>query len=232
MLHPVEPPVDDGGRTDRELLAAHAAGDVHAFAHLVRRHERRLWAVAMRTMRDPDDAADAVQDALISAYRGAAAFRGDAAVSTWLPRIVVNACLDRLRRSRPTAQLPDDDVMDMRGVGVNHDAISRVDDRLSLQAALDALPQAQRLAVLLVDVEGFSVMDAGRLLGVAGGTVKSRCSRGRAALAAWLRAVESTDPEPGSASEPSNRSGRRTGGTPSNSEQTVARSPRIPDGGP
>ena len=95
--------------TDAELLHAHAAGDPHAFAELVRRHRDRLWAVALRTMGDREEAADAVQDALLSAHRGAARFRGESAVTTWLHRIVVNACLDRIRRrqAHPTVPLPD-----------------------------------------------------------------------------------------------------------------------------
>ena len=86
-------------RPDAELLAAHAAGDPSAFATLVHRHRDRLWAVALRTTGDPDEAADALQDALLKAHRSAASFRGDAQVTTWLHRIVVNACLDRMRRA-------------------------------------------------------------------------------------------------------------------------------------
>src|SRR5699024_2126147 len=97
----------DGEPTDVELLAAHAAGDPYAFDTLIRRHRDRLWAVALRTMRDPDEAADALQDAMISAFRAAGGFRAESAVTTWLHRIVVNACLDRIRRrkSRPTVSL-------------------------------------------------------------------------------------------------------------------------------
>lgn len=231
-MHPVEPPTGEGGRTDQELLAAHAAGDRHAFEYVVRRHERRMWAVALRTMRDPDDAADAVQDALVNAYRAVSTFRGDAEVSTWLHRIVVNACLDRLRRARPTAELPDDDAMADTQLAVAPDEVSRLEDRLRLRAALDALPQAQRLAVLLVDVEGFSITETADLLGVAGGTVKSRCSRGRAALAAWLRAAESTDPSAEIGKEPVPRSGRRIEGSLGSTEQRQTRSPSVPEGGP
>ena len=99
--------VDD----DRALLAAHVAGDADAFAEIVRRHRDRLWAVALRTTGDREEASDAVQDALISAFRRAETFRGDAQVTTWLHRIVVNACLDRMRRrkTRPTEALPEDE---------------------------------------------------------------------------------------------------------------------------
>ena len=91
-------------RTDAELLAAHVAGDRYAFEELFHRHHRQLYRLAQFTSHNPDDAADALQDAMLSAHRTARAFRNDAAVSSWLYRIVVNACLDRLRRnkSRPT----------------------------------------------------------------------------------------------------------------------------------
>ncbi|MGH8880276.1 MAG: sigma-70 family RNA polymerase sigma factor, partial [Stackebrandtia sp.] len=80
---------------DAELLRRHATGgDRDAFGELFRRHRDRLWAVALRTLSDPEEAADALQDAMIKAYRAAAKFRGDSAVTTWLHRIVVNACLD------------------------------------------------------------------------------------------------------------------------------------------
>ena len=94
-------------RSDAELLAAHVAGDRYAFEELFYRHHRQLYRLAMMTSRNPDDAADALQDALLSAHRTAASFRRDAAVSSWLYRIVVNACLDRLRRNKthPTTEL-------------------------------------------------------------------------------------------------------------------------------
>jgi RNA polymerase sigma-70 factor (ECF subfamily) len=164
-------------------LAAHANGDPDAFTELVRRHRDRLWAVAVRTLGDREDAADALQEALISAFRNAGSFRGDAAVTTWLHRIVVNACLDRIRRraARPTVPLGEHDPPTRR------DAQAQVDTRLAVRAALAALPAEQREALVLVDMEDLPVVEAARLLGVPEGTVKSRCSRGRTALAALLR---------------------------------------------
>lgn len=96
--------------TDAALLQAHVDGDPDAFGVLFARHRDRLWAVAVRTMGNPEDAADGLQDGLIAAYRRAGTFRGEAAVTTWLHRVVVNACLDRLRaaRVRRTEHLPDD----------------------------------------------------------------------------------------------------------------------------
>src|SRR4051812_49882820 len=98
---------EDSAADDRTLLARHLSGDAGAFGQLVERHRDRLWRVALRTIGNPEDAADAVQDGLLSAYRAAAGYRGDAAVTTWLHRIVVNACLDLARRrgARPTVPL-------------------------------------------------------------------------------------------------------------------------------
>ena len=88
-----------GDTSDQDLLALHVEGDPDAFGEIVRRHRDRLWAVALRTLGDREEAADAVQDALVSAYRAAHTFRGQSAVTTWLHRITVNACLDRARKA-------------------------------------------------------------------------------------------------------------------------------------
>ena len=87
------------------MLAAHVAGDRYAFEELFHRHHRQLYRLAHITSRNREDAADALQDAMLSAHRNAPPFRRDASVSSWLYRIVVNACLDRLRRnkSHPTS---------------------------------------------------------------------------------------------------------------------------------
>lgn len=190
-------------RTDAELLTAHVAGDPLAFTELVQRHRDRLWAVALRTTGDPEDAADALQDALISAFRRADSFRGESAVTTWLHRIVVNACLDRLRRRqvRLANPLPDDDLADSSAaIGAAlidpRDELSQREDRLEIARALATLPDEQREAVLLVDVEGYSVEEAAALLDCPTGTVKSRCSRGRAKLAKQLASLRNPDVSP------------------------------------
>jgi RNA polymerase sigma-70 factor (ECF subfamily) len=168
-------------RDDRDLLRAHIEGDPDAFGELFRRHRDRMWAVALRTTRNRELASDCVQDAFISAFRRASSYRGEAAVTTWLHRIVVNACLDRLRRDKPTSELPEYELADKR------DAQASVDTRLDVRDALDRLPEGQRLALILVDMHGLSVAEAAAVLEVAEGTVKSRCSRGREAMAAMLR---------------------------------------------
>jgi RNA polymerase sigma-70 factor, ECF subfamily len=183
------------GDDDGSLLARHAAGDRDAFGLIVARHRDRLWRVALRTLGDPDDAADAVQDALVSAYRAAGSFRGDAAVTTWLHRITVNACLDLARRrpSRPTTPMTEQTEAHAPPSLGPFDATDTADTVL---AALRRLPVDQAAAVVIVDIEGFSVREAARILGAPEGTVKSRCARARARLAELLSdlAPRTTDP--------------------------------------
>ena len=170
--------------SDEELLSAHCAGDAEAFGELFRRHKDRMWAVALRTTNDRELASDAVQEAFISAFRRADTFRGQAAVTTWLHRIVVNACLDRLRRRRPTSELPEDHAAILADRRDHH---SSAETGIDVRAALATLPEGQRLALTLVDMHGLSVAETAQVLGVAEGPVKSRCARGRAALAPLLR---------------------------------------------
>lgn len=178
-------------RSDRELLAAHVAGDDTAFGLLVGRHADRMWAVALRTMRNAEDAADALQDAYISAFRRAHTFRGDSLVTTWLHRIVVNACLDRIRRNkvRRADALPENlDRSEIMAMPSNAEhAVEAGQTRDAVHEALSHLNADQRAALVLVDMEGYSVEDAARILGCATGTIKSRCARGRAKLAPLLQ---------------------------------------------
>jgi RNA polymerase sigma-70 factor (ECF subfamily) len=177
-----------GEPSDTVLLQRHVQGDADAFGLLFRRHKDRLWAVALRISCDPDDAADALQEAMISAFRRAANFRGESAVTTWLHRIVVNASLDLLRRrsarSVGWSGNPDDLPVPEPRQGV--DSAASTDSRLDVDAAMRILPPPQRAALVLVDMLGYSVADASVVLGVPEGTVKSRCARGRAQLLPYL----------------------------------------------
>lgn len=169
-----------GTRSDEELLAAHVAGDPWAFSELFERYHRQLHRVACRRSRTREDAADAVQEAMLAAHRGAAGFRRHATVSTWLHRIVINKCLDQLRHHRDHILIPG------RDLHPADDATGQVDTALTVQRALAALSVDQRAAVIAVDLHGHSIAEAATLLGIAEGTVKSRCSRGRARLAVLL----------------------------------------------
>jgi RNA polymerase sigma-70 factor, ECF subfamily len=169
--------------------------------------------VALRTLHDPEDAADALQEAMISAFRRAADFRGDAAVTTWLHRIVVNACLDQLRRkaARPTAHVPDEETLDALGpppAGSTADPGTASDTALDVRAALRRLPVEQQAALVLVDMLGYSVAVTADILGVSTGTVKSRCARGRARLLPYVKHLgpgPDPGPAPGTDPQPRNR---------------------------
>jgi RNA polymerase sigma-70 factor (ECF subfamily) len=142
-----------------------------------------LWAVALRTLGDPEDAADALQDAFVSAFRSAATFRGEAQVTTWLHRIVVNACIDLVRRrqARPTVPMPADETSHPAP-----DELTARDRATDVATALAALPVEQAAALVLVDALGYPVAEAAAILQAPTGTVKSRCARGRARLAIVL----------------------------------------------
>ncbi len=200
---------DPADRTDAELIADHVAGDPDAFGEIVRRHRDRLWAVALRTTGDREDAADAVQEALISAFRRAETFRGDAQVTTWLHRIVVNACLDRMRRKRAkqTDPIADDERLADPSSSAQHlDEAEAGERRADVLAALQQLSADQRAALVLVDMEGYSVEEAAAILDCAPGTVKSRCSRGRARLVPLLTAYRRNQAQ-GSNVEPDSAEG-------------------------
>lgn len=169
------------GRGDAELLAAHAAGDRYAFEELFSRHRNRLHRLARRTSNCPEDADDALQDAMLSVHRRAVSFRHDAAVTSWLHRIVVNACLDRMRRNKTQSTVPLD-----AEIGAIPDRSAQVETAVMVRRALLLLPAEQRAAVVVVHMHGYSIADAARRFGVAEGTVKSRCARGRTRLAALL----------------------------------------------
>jgi RNA polymerase sigma-70 factor (ECF subfamily) len=181
--------VPEPDRTDAELLAAHVAGDRYAFEELFRRHHRQLYRLAKITSHNPDDAADALQDAMLSAHRSAPGFRHDASVSSWLYRIVVNCCLDRLRRNKTHAVTVLDE--DTSQVG---DPTARIDTVLVVERALMRLPIEQRAVVVAVDMQGYSVAETARLLGIPEGTVKSRCSRARTKLARTLACFDDAAP--------------------------------------
>jgi RNA polymerase sigma-70 factor (ECF subfamily) len=188
-----------GEPSDATLLRRHADGDSDAFGLLFRRHKDRLWAVALRITCDPDDAADALQEAMISAFRRAGDFRGESAVTTWLHRIVVNASLDLLRRrsARSVGWSGDPDDLPVPEPRQGVDSSASTDSRLDVDAAMRTLPPPQRAALVLVDMLGFSVADASAILGISAGTVKSRCARGRARLLPYLAHLRGNYPAGG-----------------------------------
>ena len=155
-------------RPDAELLRMHLGGDPGAFGALFRRHEQVLWAIAIRMLGDAGPAADAIQGAMIVAVWRASASdsRSGDDVKTWLCRLLVDECLDRMRRAAPGASGPD------------------------AMAAMRPLAVEQQSALVLVDMLGFPVAEASKVLGISAGTLLRRCARGRARLLAELTLVQ------------------------------------------
>ncbi|GAA0423381.1 RNA polymerase sigma factor SigM [Streptomyces luteireticuli] len=201
------------GSSDGELLARHVAGDPDAFGEIVRRHRDRLWAVALRTLGDREEAADAVQDALVSAYRAAHTFRGQSAVTTWLHRITVNACLDRARKAAARRTSPLVETEKLEHLLEPHESAAepaeRGDLHRELLGALATLPPDQRAVLVLVDMQGYPVAEAAAVLNIPVGTVKSRCARARARLLPMLTHLR---PD-GRGSPPAERERNRSQGT-------------------
>lgn len=217
-------------RPDNELLARHVAGDPDAFSELVSRHQDRLWAVALRTLGNPEDAADALQDAMISAFRGAAGFRGGSAVTTWMHRIVVNACLDLARRKavRPTEPLR----LDPTSESLGRDPVDQRATSLAVLAALRTLPPEQAAAVVLVDIEGYPVTQVASMLDVPTGTVKSRCARARARLAEQLCDLDPHRPASDDTNEPTSGIERDGNGSTTSNVQLETDAPPPQPGPP
>jgi len=185
----------DAGTLETVLKTAQG-GDVAAFNTLVEAYQRQVFNVCYRTLGHREDAADATQDALLSAFRGLKTFQGSAAgLRGWLLRIAVNACYDHLRRRQ---RRPADSLDALGGADPEHEIspAARVADPAetpeqrslsaetaeAIQAAIDRLSPDQRLTVILCDVQGLSYDEAAEAMSVELGTVKSRLSRARAQL--------------------------------------------------
>src|SRR3981081_2414765 len=155
---------------------------------LLRRHQDRVFGLAYRILGNRADALDASQEVFVVVFRKAASFRHQSAFATWLYRLTVNACNDHARRR---SRLPQPaEVVDV----ASPDAIGRADDRLAIAGAMRRLPLEQRTAVIMRDLLGLSYEEIAQATDTAVGTVKSRISRGRAALAGGLG---EPGPEPG-----------------------------------
>jgi len=182
------------------LVAALRRGDQAAFATVVRTHGGRLLAVAKRLLRDEDDARDALQDALLSAFRGIDGFQAGARLSTWLHRIVVNAALMKLRARKRRPEDPIEGLLpkfleDGHRVAVGSDSpwvepaetlLQRREARALVRDAIDRLPEGYRTVLLLRDIEDLSTEEAARLLEMTPNAVKVRLHRARQALRTLL----------------------------------------------
>jgi len=172
---------------DRALVETALGGELDAFNRLVELHQDYLFGVAVRVVGDREAAADAVQEAFLSAYRNLSRFRGDS-FRSWLTRIALNAATDVLRgrKRRPADPYPEweDDSWQPptdESDGPEQTAIARSRSR-TIAAALGQITEDQRAAIVLYDVEGYDYHEIADMTGVSLGTVKSRIHRGRLAL--------------------------------------------------
>ena len=179
---------------DEQLIVKAQKGDLDAFNSLVTRHERAVFSVCMRLLRDTSNAEDATQDTFIRAWGAIDSFRGGL-VRPWLLRIATNRAYDllRSRSRRPTWSL-DAELFESepewttQGQSEAPDSFATRSELAGfLEQALGELPDDQRLAIVLSDVQGYGYDDIASITGVAVGTVKSRISRGRSALRDLLR---------------------------------------------
>ena len=182
---------------EQTLIRSAQRGDLEAFNGLVLLYQDFLFRVAMNILGDEDLAADAVQQALLSAFRSLRSFRGGS-LRSWLSRITVNACYDELRRASRTKNIPlqiyneDDEEMEpaswLADPGPSPEDQAEHSDLLdAIQNSLQALPEHYRLVVQLVDVDGLSYEETASALDLPVGTVKSRLARARDALRSSLQ---------------------------------------------
>jgi RNA polymerase sigma-70 factor (ECF subfamily) len=167
-----------GSEIDGATFARARRGDERAFADLVRHYDEGLRALAFRIVGDRDRMDDAMQDAYVRAFRALPRFRGESAPGTWLYRITYNACIDELKRTRPSVPLEEAGELPDTRPGIPE----LLSTRNRVAAALAQLSPADRAAVLLVDAQGFDYGEAAGVLGVPAGTVASRLNRARTLL--------------------------------------------------
>ena len=181
--------------TEKRLIAAARRGDVNAFNQLVIAYQQIAYSVAYRIMGNADAAADATQDAFLSAYRAVERFRGGS-FKAWILRIVTNACYDQWRRERrrPSSSLEDLLPEDLDHSEWVQDPGETPEEHLLrrelgqiLQDAIESLPTYQRTAIVLADVQGMGYEEVAQAMSTSLGTVKSRISRGRAKVRDYLR---------------------------------------------
>ena len=178
---------------EQKWIHAAREGDQEAFAELVRLYEKKVFALTSRMCKNPEDAAEAAQEAFLAAWQGLPNFRGDAAFSTWLYRLASNACVDLLRREgrhRDAAgpSFNDDDVnLEVPDTAASpHDLAERAELRAQVEEGLATLSPEHREVLILREIHQLSYDEISRILNLDTGTVKSRISRGRRQLRNFL----------------------------------------------
>ena len=177
---------------ERSLIERASGGDPEAFNRLMERHERRMYAVALRMCANREDAQDCLQEAMLRVYRSIGGFKGEASFSTWVYRITMNTCLDELRRRKNKQSSSLDDLLD-EGWAPADDRSSpekhavRAETARALRQTIQELPEDMRAAVVLRDIQGYTYEEIAGILETNVGTIKSRISRGREKLREKMR---------------------------------------------
>jgi RNA polymerase sigma-70 factor (ECF subfamily) len=186
---------------DESLVRRFLDGESSAFGTLVERHQTRVFNLCLRILGNRDDAFDAAQETFVAALRKVGQFRGDAAFTTWLHRVAVNACYDELRKQqrRPVLHMvAPGDADEPREAGpASVDHADEVSGSIDAAAALVQVPEEFRIAVVLADIQDLPYEQISRILEIPVGTVKSRVHRGRLALAKVMGVGGSPAREPG-----------------------------------
>ncbi|MCY2925778.1 MAG: sigma-70 family RNA polymerase sigma factor [Planctomycetota bacterium] len=165
----------DDARDDVALMGDLAAGRTEALDELVRRHQEKVLALALRTLGDPDAAGDIAQEAFVKVFRSARRYQPSAKFTTWLYRIVVNCCLDQMRRRRPAANI--DDVAAPAAGESAPEGVIQAETALAVRAAIEALPERQRLVVILHRFQGLSHREVAQVTGWSHSAVESLLTR-------------------------------------------------------
>lgn len=186
---------------ERKWIDAAREGDQGAFEELVRLYEKRVLALTRRMCRNPEDAAEAAQEAFFAAWQGLRSFRGDSSFSTWLYRLASNACVDLLRREgkrQAAVSLDDGDLnLDLpASIPSPQEEAERRELRERIEEGLRALPPPLRAALVLREVQQLRYDEISEVLGLDIGTVKSRISRGRKKLRGFLLERGNFSPPP------------------------------------
>ncbi len=192
---------------DESLVRRFLDGESSAFGTLVERHQTRVFNLCLRILGNREDACDAAQETFMLALRKVGQFRGDAAFTTWLHRVAVNACYDELRKQQRRPMLhvvPPGETDEPREAGPpSADHADEVSGSIDAAAALVRVPEEFRIALVLADIQDLPYEQIARILEVPVGTVKSRVHRGRIALAKAMGVRGGVEREPGPLAGPS-----------------------------
>jgi RNA polymerase sigma-70 factor (ECF subfamily) len=202
---PIQTPSNDGRdrrQAEAQLVARCLAGEADAFKELYDGHATRLYSLAYRMAGTATEAEDILQEVFLQVFRKLSSFKGDSALATWLYRLALNLCLDRVRSKQGKMERVTVALEDERGQAVVPAARRRTDgvvDRLDLEKGIEQLPPSYRAAFLLHDVEGFEHHEVGDMLGIAEGTSKSLVHKARLRLRAFLTSTAPGPQVPGEA---------------------------------